>query len=264
MSAQQVQQVCWWCDAIADSREHRVKASQLKRMFKTSNHLFLGGGVYERGTRINGVRSKAMLFPKVLCQKCNNARSQPFDGAYDRFVQKVVDDPEYFRTRTEFDMAEIFPDDRDGGAKLARYYVKNIGCRIAEAGFAVPQQLIDFMNGAPVMPNGVLVLYKDFSNYDQFKRSGSDGHYPYANRMFSNEAHDGPLICVCAEVQDGPVGAIFWWDSATDLGTTFCLKTQTFLRDRRELPYHELHETEWERAELMRKAQDQQGIPPYP
>ena len=255
---------CWWCGAVADSREHRVKASQLRKMFKTADHLVLSGAVGSRGTRINGVGSKAVLFPKVLCATCNNASSKPFDEAYDHFVQKVQDDPEYFRARSEFNMSEIFPNDPDGGVKLARYYVKNISCRIAEAGFAVPQQLIDFMNGEPVMPNGVIVLYKDFSNYDQFKRAGSDGHYPYANRMFSNEAHEGPLICLCAEVQDGPVGAIFWWDSATDLGTTFCIQDQTFLRDRRELPYAELHEEEWNRAHLMQAAQDHQGVPTYP
>lgn len=258
-----VEQTCWWCGDVADSREHRVKASQLRKMFETADYLMLGGKFGERPTRLNGVRAKPMLFPKVLCARCNNARSKPFDEAYDRFVQKVRDDPDFFQKSTEFDICEIFPKDPEGGIKLARYYVKNIGCRIAEIGFSVPQQMVDFMNGAPVMPNGVIVLYKDFSNFDQFRRSGTDGHYPYANRMHAPESPaQGPLTAVCAEIQDGPVGAILWWDSTTKLGTTFCLQRRTFLRDRRELPYPELHEDEWKRAALMKLAQDRQGIQP--
>lgn len=256
---------CWWCGEVADSREHRVKASQLRKMFSTADHLMLSGKDGERPTRLNGVKAKPMLFPKVLCAKCNNSRSQPFDEAYDMFVQKIWDDPEYFRDRSEFDMVDIFPDDPDGEAKLARYYLKNIGCRIAEIGFAVPSQIVEFMNGAAVMPNGVIVLYKDFSNYDQLRRAGTEGHYPFANRMHTPEDPNvGPLIAMCAEVQNGPVGAIFWWDALTDLGTTFCFQRRTFLRDRHELPYPELHEGEWKRAAIMKLVQDQQGIPIYP
>lgn len=265
VSVEQIEPICWWCGAVADSREHRVKASQLRKMFETADHLMLSGKEGKRPTRLNGVKAKPMLFPKVLCARCNNARSKPFDEAYDEFIKKVWDDPDFFRERAEFDMSDVFPDDPDGEKKLARYYVKNIGCRIAEAGFAVPQQLIDFMNGAPVMPNGVILLYKDFSNFDQFRRGGTDGHYPYANRMYAPESPlEGPLAAVCAEVQNGPVGAIFWWDAVTDLGTTFCLRRRTFLRDRRELPYPELHEDEWKRAAVMKQAQDHQGVRPYP
>jgi len=196
----------------------------------SADHLVLTGKEGGRPTRLNGVGAKPMLFPRILCAKCNNAQSKPFDDAYDKFAEKVWNDPDYFRSRAEFDMAEIFPDDPLGGAKLARYYVKNIGCRIAETGFTVPREMVDFMNGAPVMPNGVILLYKDFSNFDQFRRAGTEGHYPFANRMHDPESPvDGPLVAVCAEIQNGPVGAIFWWHAAIPSGTTFCLQRRTFL-----------------------------------
>lgn len=256
--------ICWWCGAIADSREHRVKASQLRRMFKTADYLILSGKNGERSTRLNGPNANPVRFPKVLCANCNNAKSQLFDLAYDAFVEKIWDAPEWFRNRAEFDISEIFPDDPDGGAKLARYYVKNIACRIATVGFAIPQQIVDFMNGGFAIENGVLLLYKDFSNYDQFRRAGSDGHYPFANRMHNPESPaEGPLINFCGEVQNGPVGAMLWW-GPDERGPNFFVQQRIFLRDRRELPYPELHEHEWERAELMKLAQDQQGIPPYP
>ncbi|MCT2175692.1 hypothetical protein [Dietzia cinnamea] len=248
---------CWWCGQVADSREHRVKASQLKKMFRSSEFLVLDDTLGGRPTRLNGPKAKPVLFDKVLCAECNNSRSQSFDRAYDKFVDKVWDDPEYFRDRDAFNMSEIFPGDPKGGSNLARYYMKNIGCRIAEIGFSVPGQIIDFMNGSRSMQNGVLVLYRDFSVFDQFRRSGIQGHYPFANRMHAPvDPKDGPLVAFCAEIQDGPVGAIFWWDAATELGVTFCSREHTYLRERRELPYHDLHTSVWARSELMKVALD--------
>ncbi|MFC9790865.1 hypothetical protein [Rhodococcus sp. NPDC127528] len=250
--------LCWWCGGIADSREHRVKASELRKMFIDSDHLFLGGGD-RRPAKLKGPGAKAILFPKVMCRECNNTRSKPFDNAYDHFVQKIRDDPEYFRSRQQLDMTEIFNGDSFGSKKLARYYMKNIACRIAEIGFDVPAQIVDFMNGAPIMPNATLVIYKDFSNFDQFKRTGSSGHYPCANRMHNPDSPDnGPLVAFCAEVQDGPVGAIFWWDSATELGINFGFQRVIPLRERRNLPYHGLHEDEWDRAAKLKLALDLQ------
>lgn len=186
---------CWWCGQAADSREHRVKASQLKRMFRTSEFLVLDDTVGGRPTRQNGLKSKPILFDKVLCAQCNNSRSQPFDRAYDTFVDKVWDDPDYFRGRASLDMRDSFSSDEEGSRILARYYMKNIGCRIAEIGFSVPSQIVEFMDGAPAMRNGVLVLYRDFSIFDQFRCSGIGGHHPFANRMHvPANPKDGPLV----------------------------------------------------------------------
>ncbi|WP_433194013.1 hypothetical protein ACQP1G_35320 [Nocardia sp. CA-107356] len=247
---------CWWCGGIADSREHRIKASQLKKMFTDSDHLILDGK--ERPTRLNGPGAKPMLFPKVLCRQCNNVRSQPFDEAYDKFIQLVWDDPEYFRSRSSLDMQELYPEDPFGPQKLCRYYIKNIACRIAEAGFEVPPEMIDFMDGASYMPKAIIVLYKDFSNYDQFQRAGLSGHYPFANRMHSPEKPSvGPLEGFTAEVQNGPIGALFWWWHAEwSAGINFCSQRVVPLRERTELPHPELHQSEWDRADQMKRAQD--------
>jgi len=162
-------------------------------------------------------------------------------------------------------MYEIFPADSDSSKKLARYYVKNIGCRIAELGFEVPQSVIDFMDGCEFIVAGWMVLYKDFTNYDQFRRAGQSGHYPYANRGYApvNPA-EGPLEGFCAEIPDGPVGVYFCWQATEPLGPIFCAQSRTFLRDRAELPNPELHEDEWNRAAIMKNVQDAQGVPAFP
>lgn len=232
---------CWWCGAVANSREHRAKASQLRRMLRNADHLWFANS--DRPTRINGARAKAVVFPKVMCKVCNNVRSQPFDEAYDHFVDFIWENPEYFRTRSNFDMLEIFDGDASGSANLARYYIKNIACRIAEAGFKVPHQIVDFMDGALGVLGGTLVLYKDFSGFDYFVEQGTQGHFLRANSMHNPaSANQGPLGAFGAEIQDGPIGALFWWDEATPTGIVFSSRPLTYLRVRQELPYLDLHD----------------------
>ncbi|MEV5835763.1 hypothetical protein [Nocardia sp. NPDC052112] len=158
-------------------------------------------------------------------------------------------------------MREIFPTDPDGPEKLARYYVKNIGCRIAEVGFEVPAELIDFMDGAPTMPHVNMTLFHDYSVHDQFTRAGIEPHFPVANKDFRPEnPNDGSLLYFTAEVQDGPVGVLFgWFVNAADLGANFWNKPVVPLFDRRHLPFPELHQDQWNAAEGFKIMNDQQG-----
>lgn len=210
-------------------------------MLENDDHLWFANS--DRPTRINGARAKAVVFSKVMCKVCNNVRSQPFDVAYDHFANYIWENPEYFRTRSNFDMLEIFDGDTSGSANLARYYIKNIACRIAEAGFQVPHQLVDFMDGAPGVLGGTLLLYKDFSIFDYFSEQGTQGHFQRANSMHNpDSATQGPLVAFHAEIQDGPIGALFWWDAMTPTGVFFSLQSLTYLRVREELPYLDLHD----------------------
>lgn len=250
------QSVCWWCGALADSREHRFKRSQMVRRFAINEYLVLGSGT---PSRLNGPGAKPLRFPKVLCRQCNNSRSQPFDRAYDTFTDLVWKAPELFRTNS-VDWTTVFPDGMTGAKLLCRYFVKNFGCRIAETGFSVPPELVDFLNGASLMPHATLILYKDFSQYDEWRCLGQDeqeSQTQYANRMFTPEkSTEGPLDAFCCELQDGPVGAVFWWDRSTDLGINFCGQEVVPLRDREQVPYRELHESYWSVVRTLREAKN--------
>ena len=105
--------------------------------------------MYETGaypTRLNSVKAKPILFPRVMCQECNNHRSAPFDMAYDVFMDYIWDQPEYFRDKDWFDWRDTFKNSAEVG-NVCRYYIKNIGCCIAETGFAVPRELVQFLDG---------------------------------------------------------------------------------------------------------------------
>lgn len=238
---------CWWCGQRADSKEHRFKASDLRWMFQDSPSLWLDAG--ERPTRLQGPGAKAVLFPHVLCRDCNSARSQPFDDAYSAFFTYICEGAERFRNLAEFSMEEIYSSDAEGPGNLARYFMKNFACRIASMGFEVPQQVIEFMNGAQGMHNACLLLYRDFALHDHFRQIGDHGIFLYANAMNSpTEPSEGPLIAICAELQVGPIGALFFWDVDTVLGPVFSTDPWVYLRDRLELPYPELHAEQWGRV----------------
>lgn len=247
----QIDEICWWCGAVADSREHRFKRSRLKK------HLGAGPGVsagdWSNPEIIQGPNAKSMKFPKVLCRRCNNDRSSPFDRAYDVFADFISTNPEYFRFRYWVDLTGVFgSDDLTNPANLCRYYIKNMGCRIAETGFKVPSELSRFLDGASQMPNSSISLYSDYSVFDQFRRRGNsikDSQYPFANRMFAPRSpEDGPLEGFAAEVQDGPVGALYWYAALTELGKNFASQCFVPIRSRIGLPHHELHQSEWDSA----------------
>lgn len=82
--------LCWWCGKPADSREHRHKKSDVKFIFGDK---FEGEPVIIKDkspTTVQGPNSSLLKFDTVLCQVCNNSRSQPFDRAYSRFVDYVI------------------------------------------------------------------------------------------------------------------------------------------------------------------------------
>lgn len=93
MSNRGAEVLCWWCEKrSADSKEHKFKASDLRRaMFKSDPAAIVW--MNDMGTRrdvkgrpaINRDRYKVLKFEPSLCKKCNNEHSQPFDLAYDQF-----------------------------------------------------------------------------------------------------------------------------------------------------------------------------------
>jgi len=149
---------CWWCGALADSREHKFKRSDLVREHGAAPYtdgatLAIVGSGSSRYVRSN--RSDPLKFSPSLCQPCNNARSQPFDRAYDRFIEWLIaHEDDVLRTR-QIDLEIVFGHTwQTDSLNVLRYFVKHVGCRLAEieqAGYplAVPADLIAFLDGGP-------------------------------------------------------------------------------------------------------------------
>jgi len=148
--------VCWWCGGIADSREHRHKASILRRMWG-SEGLYLGREGQEL-YRIPSWRSQAVKFSKVLCQTCNNVRSQPFDEAYDAYAQFIQSNAARLTHATSIDWRGVYGTDWETPTRLLGCYaVKQFGCWIAEGGFRPSQVLTAFLDGGELVDTRLML-----------------------------------------------------------------------------------------------------------
>lgn len=162
---------CWWCASPADSREHRYKKTDVVRAFGPGP--WTDGVVRVRSDsdyeeHIQGPNSDKLKFAKVLCANCNNAKSQPFDVAYDTFASFVHLNSEAVVKSGTFQFSKIYGTGwRDARRDLGRYFIKNICCRLAEDGVRVPSVVIDYMNGTlKELPNFILEMNINMAKYE--------------------------------------------------------------------------------------------------
>lgn len=148
--------VCWWCGGIADSREHRHKASILRSMWG-SDGLYLGREG-QAPYSIPSWRSRAVKFGKVLCQTCNNVRSQPFDRAYDIYAQFIQSNATRLTRATSIDWREVYGVDWETPTRLLGCYaVKQFGCWIAEGGFKPSTVFAAFLGGGELVDTRLML-----------------------------------------------------------------------------------------------------------
>lgn len=169
-------EACWWCGSPADSREHKLKKSDLVREFGrpfSERPLRVREG---REETIQGPGSDLVKFSATLCAPCNNARSQPFDRAYDRFAAYLVERGRHILASRLIDLRAIYGHDWEKeSCNLFRYLVKHIGCRLADNDVEVPGSLRCFLDGGP-KPDADLALEIEIrSDIAEISRSGLAG-----------------------------------------------------------------------------------------
>lgn len=142
---------CWWCGGSANSREHRFKRTDLVREY--GHGPYIGDNAIVRGredrlTPVQGPNSTVVKFAPSLCQLCNTTRSQPFDRAYDKLIDHVAANEVSVQQSGLLKLRDVYgPTWRRSRYDLVRYYVKHIGCRLAEAEVEVPLGLREFLDG---------------------------------------------------------------------------------------------------------------------
>ena len=100
------------------------------------------GDSSSRWTRIQGPKDQKTLYQKMLCRPCNNARTKPFDRAYQTFSDWVLATAATLHSKEEIDFAEIYGDAHaEKSLNLLRYFANSLGCRIADAGIKPPEGL---------------------------------------------------------------------------------------------------------------------------
>lgn len=128
---------CWICNAQADSGEHKIKKSDLKRtMSGTVNptspiyHRVSG----EKKRPIGSLKAEALKFDKNLCGACNSSLSQPHDYAWDVLASYLHEVS--FETGTEIELSKVFKSETNFNLiNVHLFFAKIFGCAIAETGF---------------------------------------------------------------------------------------------------------------------------------
>ena len=237
--------ICWICEKRpADTQEHAFKSSRIKKIWEAGGRQPLGTiGSDGRFYKMSGPNHGIFMFGKTICSYCNNQFSQPFDMAYDHFMDFILDDLEYFKNRRKFNWDEIFADTPFDQRHLARYYVKHFGCKMYDAGYEVPEDLRLYLHDPEMVHTFSLLLYKDYEHVQ-----GRDPSHPeewfapfssYLEFVDDNEKRAGFVGCL----QDGFIGVIFRWeDEHIRIPEQWCFGFQqvTYMRDVSELPYQNL------------------------
>ncbi len=149
---------CWWCQVRpATTGEHKFKASDLARMMDDQGLVWLNTEGETRMLKGKGAiqrdRYGVVKFEKSLCAPCNNAASQPFDTAYERFSNYLAAHPQTYQDDGIPFQAVFGETWQDDLLNLARYYAKHFGCQMLRIGIGVPESLRAFLNGATDMPD---------------------------------------------------------------------------------------------------------------
>lgn len=141
---------CWWCGSAADSREHRHKRTDAKRLFGPGP--WRGDDAVVRGIggnlrKIQGPDSAELKFAKVICSACNSSRSQQYDFSYDIFASYVMENASEILRASRFSWSSAFPGGWAAGKnQVTAYWLKHIGCRMAEDGVLVDPSIGRFLD----------------------------------------------------------------------------------------------------------------------
>lgn len=154
-------ELCWWCLVRpATTGEHKYKRTDLATLMGDDTLIWFGGGD-EKEIRGKGAlgrdRHGVVKFEKSMCDVCNNARSQPFDRAYDKFSAYLTST--HVRILPGVSFEDIYGASWHAQAlDLARYYAKHFGCRMVRSGLPVPDSLRAFLDGADCLDDAHMAI----------------------------------------------------------------------------------------------------------
>jgi hypothetical protein len=127
---------CWVCGAFADSKEHKIKKSDLKLLYPLINQK---SPVYQRtnGGKIRSLgsyNSNGFKFYNSICQKCNNSLTQRSDRAWDIFSAYIKNNWSMVLDEGFIDVIKIYGlQNLKNLILLQLYFAKLMGCKIKES-----------------------------------------------------------------------------------------------------------------------------------
>lgn len=134
---------CWICGVNdADSREHLIKASDVRDLFGTISQLnpIFGHTVdnnYEvisKNQRMGSSKSDKLKLGPSLCKKCNSDETSMFDNAWMKLCRHLSLQRLDTQDNLKIQLGNVFPYKRYENALFVHlYFVKHFGCRIIDS-----------------------------------------------------------------------------------------------------------------------------------
>ena len=141
---------CWICGSLADSKEHRIKRSDIvskygNGSYKGHDELIILSSGQER--IIQGSKSNLLKYNKNLCANCNNTKTQPFDKAYSKFIDYFNKHKIEVSHKRFIDFSKVYDNNfEEGQRNLYKYLVKSFACRLAHFGHPIPKDMIELLD----------------------------------------------------------------------------------------------------------------------
>ena len=121
---------CWICQIYeADSREHKFKASDIKRNFGKKNIDVLY--ISQEINKISSYKDDKLTFEKLICISCNTKNTRPHDDAYNIFIEYCNANHNQLLKSGKLNFENIYGENwRIEKSNLYKYFAKHAGCKI--------------------------------------------------------------------------------------------------------------------------------------
>ena len=126
---------CWICGEPADSKEHKIKASDVRHFFGAVSRqrpIYYQGGKIPN-IKVGSAKSKRLKTDNVICARCNDTRTAPYDRAWEQLSAYVSGNWEQMKRRGRFKLQSVSPGEtKRQGTYVQLYFAKLFGCRIVD------------------------------------------------------------------------------------------------------------------------------------
>jgi len=132
---------CWICGNDANSREHTIKASDLRLFHGRAVtpdkpiHLYSGQNPHRM---VGSVKSKQFKTSKILCSRCNDTVTAPNDEAWRKLSTWLYQNWKTIEKSRRVKLHKVFPGAVGKEAiQFHLYFVKLFGCIIVDNGIPI-------------------------------------------------------------------------------------------------------------------------------
>ena len=177
---------CWICGATADSREHLVKASDLRQFFGpiTPESPVFYHSLANRNIALKSAKTNRVKSGKVLCRRCNDTRTAPFDRSWERLLEHLSNNWDVVKKSGRYKLQKVFPGTVQANCKnIHLYFVKLFGCRIVDDRIPIP---IDLFSAAirDSMTHPFVFLTFNYRHIPS-----KTGHYAGVSEVHAKQSH---------------------------------------------------------------------------